>query len=56
MCRGEVMNFSMNTRSSPKLDAASALAAGKPSSTSRRVKAMRIPFPPPPADAFSITG
>ena len=56
MCRGSVTNFSMNTRSSPKLLRASDWAAGKPSSTSLRFQAMRMPLPPPPADAFIITG
>ena len=32
------------------------VAAGKPSSTSLRFQAMRMPLPPPPADAFIITG
>ena len=34
MWRGEVMNFSMKMRSSPKAPLASARTAGKPSSTS----------------------
>ncbi len=53
---GEMTNFSMNTLSSPKLEAASDRAAGKPSSTPCRSNAMRMPLPPPPAEAFSITG
>ncbi len=56
MWRGWVMNFSMKMRSSPKLALASALAAGKPSSTSWRLQAMRMPLPPPPAEALIITG
>jgi len=50
------MNFSMNTRSSPKLARPSRLVASKPSRTSRSEKARRMPLPPPPADAFIITG
>jgi hypothetical protein len=49
------MNFSMNTRSSPKASAprwwrAEALAA------LGLVPATRMPLPPPPAEALSITG
>ena len=54
--RGLSMNFSMKMRSSPKLDLASARTAGKPSSTSWRVQATRMPLPPPPALALIITG
>ena len=40
----------------PVMLKASALAAGKPSSTSVRSRAMRMPLPPPPAEALSMTG
>ena len=53
---GSTMNFSMNMRSSPNEALASDRASGKPSSTSLRLKAMRMPLPPPPAEAFIITG
>jgi hypothetical protein len=56
MWRGSVMNFSTNTRSSPKEDPASDLARAKPSATSSADQAMRMPLPPPPADALIITG
>ena len=50
------MNFSMNIRSSPNEDFASDLERVKPSATSDREYAMRMPLPPPPADALIITG
>ena len=50
------MNFSTNTRSSPKLDLASERAEPKPSSASLASKAMRMPLPPPPAEALIMTG
>ena len=50
------MNFSINTLLSPKLFIASLVALSKPSATSSLEKAIRIPFPPPPALAFIITG
>ncbi len=56
MCRGEVTNFSMKMRSSPKLDAASERDRSKPSRASSSSQAMRIPLPPPPAEALIITG
>ena len=56
MWRGSVMNFSTKTRSSPKDEAASDLARAKPSATSPAECAMRMPLPPPPADALIITG
>ena len=46
----------MNMRSSPKLAAASFFEAWNPSRTSSSFQAMRMPLPPPPAEAFSITG
>ena len=56
MWRGLSMNFSMNTRSSPKLASPSRLVASKPSRTSFSLQASRMPLPPPPAEAFIITG
>ena len=50
------MNFSMNTRSSPNDDFASERARAKPSATSAAECAIRMPLPPPPADALIITG
>ncbi len=50
------MNFSMNTRSSPNEDFASDFARAKPSATSSLECAMRMPLPPPPAEALIITG
>ncbi len=50
------MNFSMKTRSSPKLAAASDLARAKPSAASSGFQAMRMPLPPPPAEALIMTG
>ena len=50
------MNFSMKTRSSPNEDLASAFASLKPSATSPLEWAMRMPLPPPPAEALIITG
>ena len=56
ICLGSSMNFSIKTRSSPKLEAASLTAARNPSLTSFSLKATRMPFPPPPAEAFIMTG
>ena len=56
MCRGCSMNFSTKTRASPKLEAASLEERAKPSRHSLSECAMRIPLPPPPALALSITG
>ena len=56
MCRGSVTNFSMKMRSSPKLDAASDFERSKPSRASASFQAMRMPLPPPPAEALIITG
>ncbi|MGY4596148.1 hypothetical protein ACVWXL_003894 [Bradyrhizobium sp. GM22.5] len=50
------MNFSMKTRSSPNEALASALARLNPSATSEVECAMRMPLPPPPAEALIITG
>ena len=56
MWRGSTMNFSTKTRSSPKEDAASRLRARSPRATSASEWAMRMPLPPPPAEALIITG
>ena len=56
MWRGSVMNFSTNTRSSPNEDFASERARAKPSATSALEWAIRMPLPPPPAEAFIMTG
>ena len=56
MWRGLTMNFSMNMRSSPKLALASLREELKPSATSSLLQAMRMPLPPPPAEALIITG
>jgi len=56
MWRGSSMYFSMNTRSSPKLERASLRAERRPSFTSASLRAMRMPLPPPPAEALIITG
>ena len=56
MWRGSAMNFSMNTRSSPNEVAASERASRKPSATSSASRAIRMPLPPPPAEALIITG
>ena len=56
MWRGSTMNFSTKTRLSPKDEAASDRARSKPSCTSARELAMRMPLPPPPAEALIITG
>ena len=56
MWRGLTMNFSTKTRSSPNDDFASDFARAKPSATSSREWAMRMPLPPPPAEALIITG
>ena len=56
MWRGWVTNFSMNMRSSPNDALASFFDALNPSRTSASSQAIRIPLPPPPALALSITG
>ena len=56
MCRGWVTNFSMKIRSSPKDEAASDFDRSKPSRASASFQAMRMPLPPPPAEALIITG
>ncbi len=56
MWRGSTMNFSMNTRSSPKEDFASEPARANPAATSALDRATRMPLPPPPAVALIMTG
>ena len=56
MCLGFSINFSINILSSPKLDFASLTDELNASSTSSSDLAILIPFPPPPAEAFIITG
>ncbi len=56
MWRGSSTNFSMKTRSSPKLFLASLRQELKPSKASLSLKATRRPLPPPPALALIITG
>ena len=56
MWRGDSTNFSMNTRSSPKLARASLRQLVKPSWQSLSLNATRRPLPPPPALALIITG
>ena len=46
----------MKTRSSPKAERASLVARRKPSRSCASSAAMRMPLPPPPAAAFTITG
>ncbi len=50
------MNFSTKTRSSAKLDFASLTAERNPSAASLSLLAMRMPLPPPPAEALIMTG
>ncbi len=54
--RGWVTKRSMNIRSSPKAAIASFRDAAKPSRHAASSQATRMPLPPPPADALSITG
>ena len=54
--RGWVTNFSMKIRSSPKDAAASFFEDWNPSRVSSSFQAMRMPLPPPPAEALIITG
>ena len=57
MWRGSSMYFSMKTRSSPKLARASLLRRAEARRAVRpRRAAMRMPLPPPPAEALIITG
>jgi hypothetical protein len=55
MWRGSTMNFSMKTRSSPK-EALASPARSEALLDSVVVQAMRMPLPPPPAEALIITG
>jgi hypothetical protein len=54
--RGASTNFSMYTSGTPNAAAASACAARKFDTRSPAARTMRIPRPPPPADAFRMTG
>ena len=54
--RGWVNNFSIYNVSSPNADAASFLVSWYASAISSALCTGRIPRPPPPADAFNITG
>jgi hypothetical protein len=56
MWRGSSTNFSMKTRSSPKLLRASLRQAGEALQRLLVVVATRRPLPPPPALALIITG
>ena len=56
ICFGNSINFSIKTLSSPKLDFASFTAELKFSFNSFSLKAILIPFPPPPAEALTING
>mmetsp|Transcript_24573 Transcript_24573/g.79035 ORF Transcript_24573/g.79035 Transcript_24573/m.79035 type:complete len:229 (+) Transcript_24573:1072-1758(+) len=56
MWRGSSTNFSMKMRSSPNALLASFLDRRKPSSASSSLYAMRMPLPPPPAEALIMTG
>ena len=56
MCRGSSMYFSIKIRSSAKLDFASLAAERNPSRTSASLAAIRMPLPPPPAEALIMTG
>ena len=56
MCRGDSMYRSMKIRSSPNEEAASRDETSKPARASASSQAMRIPFPPPPAEALIMTG
>ena len=55
--RGWVTNFSMKMPGRRRREAlASPLEARNPSRASSSFQAMRMPLPPPPADALIITG
>ena len=57
MWRGSSTYFSMNTRSSPNEERASRAGALEPfAQLAARRGAMRMPLPPPPAAALTITG
>ena len=56
MWRGWVRYFSMSTWSSPKDANASRFAPAIPSASSAGLSTIRIPFPPPPAEALMRTG
>jgi hypothetical protein len=56
MWRGPSTYFSTYTSGTPKAAAASAWAARKAWASSAGPRTMRIPRPPPPAEALRITG
>ncbi len=56
MCLGWSMYFSMKTVSSPNADFATALVEWTALTSSSALFAIFIPIPPPPADAFTMTG
>ena len=57
VARATRRSVSMKTRSSPKEDSRLASAPGSsPRATSSAFQAMRMPLPPPPAEALIITG
>ena len=56
MCRGLVTYFSIKTEPSPKAEVASLIARFICDSKSSSFSTTRIPFPPPPADAFIRIG
>ena len=56
MCLGSSINFSIYMSSFPNAAFDSCLAESQASFNSDSFQTARIPFPPPPAVAFSITG
>jgi hypothetical protein len=56
MWRAFSMSFSTNSAAEPNAPAASPEARRHAASSSPTVATARIPLPPPPAAAFSITG
>ncbi len=56
MCRPASMYGSQNTVGSPKADAASDRAASSSAGSCASVRTIRMPRPPPPADALISTG
>ena len=56
MCLGSWMYFSMNILPSPKAEIAASLESLYLSVASWSFQAIIIPIPPPPAEAFIMTG
>src|ERR1700730_15671934 len=56
MWRGFSTNFSISMRSSPKAALASRLAPTSAAASSPAERTIRMPRPPPPADALTRTG